>query len=50
MYIADATSLLKRLLIVVDKETLTVHRLATASRLSGTWIEASDAERADLLK
>jgi hypothetical protein len=50
VYIAEATSLLKRLLIVVDKETLTVHRLATASRLSQTWIEASDAERSDLLK
>jgi hypothetical protein len=50
VYIAEATSLLKRLLIVVDKETLAVHRLAVASRLSSTWIEASDAERADLLK
>jgi hypothetical protein len=50
VYIAEATSLLKRLLIVVEKEALTVHRLATASRLSQTWIEASDAERADLLK
>jgi hypothetical protein len=50
VYIAEATSLLKRLLIVVDKESLAVQRLAVANRLSPTWIEASDAERADLLK
>jgi hypothetical protein len=50
VYIAEATSLLKRLLIVVDKESLAVHRLATTSRLSSTWLEASDAERGDLLK
>ncbi|HEX6960787.1 MAG TPA: hypothetical protein VF175_02890 [Lacipirellula sp.] len=50
VYIAEATSLLKRLLVVVDKESLAVHRLAVANRLSSTWIAASDAERADLLK
>jgi hypothetical protein len=50
VYIAQATSLLKRLLVVVDKETLAVLRLATSSRLSATWIEAMDAERAELLK
>jgi hypothetical protein len=49
VYIAEATSLLRRLLVVVDKESLAVHRLAAANRLSPTWIEASDAERADLL-
>jgi hypothetical protein len=49
VYIAEAASLLKRLLIVVEKETLAVKRLAQASRLSTTWIDASEAERADLL-
>ena len=37
------------LLVVVEKETLVVRRLAVVSRLSSTWIEASEAERADLL-
>jgi hypothetical protein len=49
VYIAEAASLLKRLLVVVEKETLLVRRLAVVSRLSSTWIEASEAERADLL-
>jgi len=49
VYIAEAASLLKRLLIVVEKETLAVKRLAQANRLSSTWIDASEAERADLL-
>jgi hypothetical protein len=50
VYIAEATSLMKRLLVVVDKETLIVRRLAVVSRLSTTWIDASEAERTDLLK
>ena len=46
VYIAEAASLLKRLLIVVEKETLAVKRLAQANRLSATWIDASEAEAA----
>lgn len=49
VYIAEASSLLKRLLVVVEKESLAVRRLAQAHRLSTTWIDASEAERADLL-
>jgi hypothetical protein len=49
VYIAQAASLLKKLLVVVEKESLIVRRLAVATRLSATWIDASDAERADLL-
>jgi hypothetical protein len=50
VYIAQAAGLMKRLLVVVDKESLAVRRLALASRLSPAWVDASDAERAELLK
>ena len=50
VYIAQATALLKRLLVVIEKETLAVRRLATAGRLSATWIDAMDAEHAERLK
>ncbi|RIK73751.1 MAG: hypothetical protein DCC67_17510 [Planctomycetota bacterium] len=49
-YIAQAAGLWKRLLIVVDKETLAIRRLATADRLSKTWIDAPDALANELLK
>jgi hypothetical protein len=49
-YVAQASRLLKRLLLVVDKETLAVHRLATANRIATAWIDANDAEQAELLK
>ena len=49
VYVAQAARLLKRLLLVVDKETLAVHRLATAGRIASTWIDASAAEQADIL-
>jgi hypothetical protein len=40
---------MKRLLVVVDKESLIVQRLATAPRLGSTWIDAADHARTDLL-
>jgi len=49
VYVAEATSLLKRLLLVVEKESLAVRRLAVATRLSPAWIEAGEAQRAELL-
>ena len=49
VYIAQASSLLKRLLVVVDKETLAVHYLATASRMSSGWLPLSDAEVIEML-
>ncbi len=50
VYIAQADSLLKRLLVVVDKETLSVHHLATSGRLSSVWIPVADETRDELLK
>lgn len=50
VYIAQATSWTKRLLAVVDKETLAVHHLATASRLSSLWSPVADTLRDELLK
>jgi hypothetical protein len=37
VYVLVARGLLRRLLIVVDKETLELRHLATGSRLSGGW-------------
>lgn len=50
VYIVQASGLLKRLLAVVDKETLNVYRLAQAPRFSSTWADVPDGERAELLK
>ncbi|HYO24068.1 MAG TPA: hypothetical protein VEQ85_03885 [Lacipirellulaceae bacterium] len=49
VYIAEAAGMLKRLLLVVDKETLAVRRLATATRLNSDWAEAPEAERPNYL-
>jgi hypothetical protein len=48
-YIAQAESLLKRLLVVVDKHSLAVRHLATASRFSPMWAPVSIAEKQNLL-
>jgi hypothetical protein len=50
VYIATAARLLKRLLIVVEKETLVPRRLATAGRCSSKWIDVMDTEQAEILK
>ena len=50
VYIVQASGLLKRLLAVVEKETLAVQRLATAPRLTSTWVDVPETERAELLK
>ncbi len=50
VYIARADSLLKRLLVVVDKETLALHHLATSGRFSSVWIPVADEARDELLK
>ena len=49
VYIAEASSLLKRLLVVVDKETLQVRHLATASRWAKTWTPVLPEHRDELL-
>ena len=49
VYIAQADSLLKRLLVVVDKESLEVRHLATASRLSSSWQSISREEWSEFL-
>jgi hypothetical protein len=50
VYIVQAAGLFKRLLAVIDKETLAVLRVATAARLGSTWIDVPDDSRAELLK
>jgi len=49
VYIAQASSWLKRLLVVVDKETLAVRHLATAGRLAAGWTHVAEAAQAELL-
>jgi hypothetical protein len=49
-YIAQACGLLKRLLVVVDKETLAVRRLATTGRVGAAWVDLEGAARDEVLK
>ncbi len=49
VYIAEATSLFKRLLVVVDKETLVVRHLATAGRFAKGWTPVLEEHRSELL-
>ncbi|QEG33364.1 hypothetical protein [Bythopirellula goksoeyrii] len=49
VYIAEASSLLKKLLVVVDKETLVVRHLATKSRLAKAWTPVLAEHRDELL-
>ncbi|NOY28992.1 MAG: hypothetical protein GXP28_02095 [Planctomycetes bacterium] len=50
VYIAQAESLMKRLLVVADKETLAVRHLATSGRLASGWTPTEEAARAELLQ
>ena len=49
VYIAQASSFLKRLLVVVDKESLAICHMATASRMSSDWLPVSEVDAAELL-
>lgn len=49
VYIAQASSLLKRLLLVVDKESLQVRHLATGGRLSSSWRAVPAEEQSEFL-
>lgn len=50
VYILRAGTLLRKLLAVVDKQSLEVLRLATAGRFSRTWIEAAPRQRSEMLR
>jgi hypothetical protein len=47
VHVLVATSAWKRLLVVVDKQTLDVLHLAGGGRFSGSWIEATDVQRSE---
>ena len=49
VYIAQASRWTKRLLLVIDKETLAVHHLATAGKFSSVWVPVAEAARKELL-
>ena len=50
VYVLVATGWLKRLLVVVDKETLELRHMATGSRLSPRWAEVEPAQFAYVLR
>ncbi|QDT01112.1 hypothetical protein [Adhaeretor mobilis] len=49
-YIAQGSSLTKRILVVIDKETLDVRRLASAGILSPGWTDVSEPAQEELLR
>jgi hypothetical protein len=49
VYLAQGTSLFKRILVVVDKETLKVRHLAVASRLEKQWTTVPPGQRGEWL-
>ena len=50
VYVLVATGWLKRLLVVVDKETLELRHMATGSRFSSRWTEVEPAQFAYVLR
>lgn len=50
VYIGRADGLLKRILVVVDKESLAVRRIATMGRFTSAWVDATQVEQAELLR
>ncbi len=49
VYIAQASRWTKRLLVVVDKETLAVHHLATSGKFGSVWVPMAEAAQNELL-
>lgn len=49
-YILNATGLAKRLLLVLDKESLEVVRLARRGHFATTWVDLESNDRVDLLR
>ncbi len=49
-YIAQSERLMKRLLIVVDKESLTIRHLATSGKWASLWTPATGTARDELLR
>ncbi|GAG55399.1 unnamed protein product, partial [marine sediment metagenome] len=49
VYIARAGAVLKRMLVVVDKETLAVRYLATSGPMSSGWTPVNEEAQAQLL-
>ena len=49
VYIAQGERLTKRILVVIDKETLAVRHLALRGRFSTSWVPPSGDERPDIL-
>lgn len=50
VYILIASTMIKRLLVVVEKDSLDLERIAIGSRFSAQWSEAPLADRDHYLK
>ncbi len=50
VYIVQASNWWKRLLAVIDKETLAVRHLATAGRFSSDWVDVAETDTRALLQ
>lgn len=50
VYIAQARRMLRRLLVVVDKETLAIHHLATAGPISSHWTPVTEGQEREILR
>jgi hypothetical protein len=50
VYIVQARRMLRRLLVVVDKETLAIHHLATTSLFSSHWSPVTEGQRREILE
>jgi hypothetical protein len=50
VYVLNASGLAKRLLLVLNKDSLEVLRLAKRGAFSANWIDLDDNERAALLR
>ena len=49
VYIAVGSKMLRRLLVVVDKESLSVRHLATRGRMGSRWTPVAQAEFGQIL-
>ena len=50
VYVLVANALIKRLLVVVDRDSLEVQRVAEGSRFTGNWVDVPGALREEILR
>lgn len=50
VYIAQANGWTQRLLVVIDKESMAIHHLATAGKMSSTWTVVPESNQPEMLQ